>query len=227
MRHLWLLVGLLTLIGSGAAQAASYQMHDGTVVDPILDLDGNVHPYAYLNLEPGAQLTPPSPVLRFADLINADLTGAGLVDADLTGADLTGARLYGTDLINADLTGARLTYADLTRAHLSGADLSGADLSGADLTEAQLWPADLSNAWLFYANLSLADDWSKATWTGAKYSLNAVDNSGNPIADTLFPTGMDQAWRDAAGMVAVPEPTTALLLGLGLVGLSMRQRSTV
>ena len=35
MRHLWLLVGLLTLIGSGAAQAASYLDIYGTVHDPI------------------------------------------------------------------------------------------------------------------------------------------------------------------------------------------------
>ena len=49
----------------------------------------------------------------------------------------------------------------------------------------------------------------------------------NPIADTIFPAGMDQAWRDAAGMVAVPEPTTALLLGLGLIGLSMRRRRAI
>ena len=36
---------------------------------------------------------------------------------------------------------------------------------------------------------------------------------------------MDQAWRDTAGMVAVPEPTAALLLRLGLVGIGIQRRS--
>ena len=76
----------------------------------------------------------------------------------------------------------------------------------------------MTNASLDSASLWDARDWSMATWTGAKYSLNAKDNNGNPISDTIFPAGMDQAWRDAAGMVAVPEPATALLLGLGLWG---------
>ena len=56
------------------------------------------------------------------------------------------------------------------------------------------------------------------------YSLNAKDSSGNPIPDTIFPTDMNQAWRDAAGMVAVPEPTTAVLVGIGLLGLGARRR---
>ena len=43
----------------------------------------------------------------------------------------------------------------------------------------------------------------------------------------LLPTGIGKALRDAAGMVAVPEPTTALLLGLGLMGLSMRRRGAI
>ena len=53
----------------------------------------------------------------------------------------------------------------------------------------------------------------------------------DPVADSISPTGMNPAWRDASGRVAGPEPTTALLLGvlvaLRLVGLSMRRRSSV
>ena len=83
----------------------------------------------------------------------------------------------------------------------------------------------LSSARLYSTYLDNALFWEEADWTGAKYSLDALDNNSNPIADTIFPTGMDQAWRDSAGMVAVPEPTTALLVGLGLIGLGVRRRS--
>ena len=85
---------------------------------------------------------------------------------------------------------------------------SGSNLQpGANLNDADLHYARMNTAWLYSADLTQASKWSAATWTGAKYSLNGLDNNGNPIADTIFPTGMDQAWRDAAGMVAMPRRT--------------------
>ena len=170
------LVAALT-VSAGSASAASYQMLDGTIVDPIQDVRGGDSAYSGPNLEP------------FADLANA-----------------------------------KLDYADLYGANLYLADLYGASLTGADLRNAALTEAGLTDAVLFFANLEGSINWYIATWNGAKYSINAVDNNGDPIPDTIFPVGMDQAWRDAAGMVAVPEPTTALLVGLGLIGLSVRRR---
>lgn len=211
MRHLWLLVGLLTLIGSGAAQAASYMDFYGNVYDPIQNTYGGDSSYSGSNLEPGANLTN-------ADLTDAKLWGAFLDNADLTDSDLTGADLYFADLIGANLTGAVLAYADL-----DFAELNGADLSFANLFETNLGAADLYGARLYSAQIDGAIDWEYASWSGARYSLNAVDNNGDPIADTIFPTDMDQAWRDAAGMVAVPEPTTVLLVGVGLIGLAMKK----
>ena len=130
-----------------------------------------------------------------------------------------GAELQRTRLDYTYLPHANLRYAILHEADLSNAKLFSTDLGDANLSEANLNFADLSSVRLYSTNLDNALFWEEADWTGAKCSINALDNNSNPIADTIFPTGMDQAWRGAAGMVAVPEPTTALLLGL--VGLSI------
>ena len=174
--HRWfgvaMLAGFVLLGAVSGASASSYQMIDGTIVDPIQSRNGGDSVYSGNNLEP-----------------SADLVYAGLAYADLSSADLSNA-----DLSHANLSNASLSYSNLSSTLLYSADLSG--------TASWLW----------------------ATWTGAKYSLNAVDNAGNPIPDTIFPAGMDQAWRDAAGMIPVPEPGTALLVGLGLIGLGVRRR---
>ena len=194
MRHLWLLVGLLTLIGSGAAQAASYLDIYGTVHDPIQNTYGGDSSYSGSNIEQDANLTG-------ADLTDTNLNYADLSDADLTNANLTNASLINASLIAANLTDANLTGANLrgnipespngpfsmggsqVTSYLRNANLTNANLTDADLRFADLSNANLTNAWLYSANLEVTEDWSTAIWTGAKYSLNAVDNSGNPPTD--------------------------------------------
>ena len=81
--------------------------------------------------------------LKYANLIDAnlsdaDLRYANLSDADLSYADLRYANLSDADLSYADLSDANLRYANLRYANLSDADLSDADLSGANLDFSQL-----------------------------------------------------------------------------------------
>src|ERR1039458_8667517 len=68
-----------------------------------------------------------------------DLSFAVMRGADLMLANLSGALLSGADLRHADLRGANLVAARLMGADLSHANICGADLSTAeDLTEEQL-----------------------------------------------------------------------------------------
>ncbi len=195
---------------------------------------GNLHPYSGSNLEP------------FANLYGADLNGAVLTDANLTGANLTGANLSNANLdgvVSGGITGTPalpsgfiLSHgylvgpsANLFYAHLS--DLSNSGLTGAYLDRAELEHADLTNANLTNAVLGtavLGEGGHGLDLTNANLS-NAVGLSSSLgtafyNANTDFTgTGFDPV---AAGwpLVPVPEPGTALLMGLGLAGLAGKGR---
>lgn len=112
MRTLALILISVFCIASSSALAASYQRTDGTIVDPILDTLGNVHPYSGGNVGPGA----------------------GLTFADLSSADLASADLAGSLLGFANLTSANLSNADFTSALAANSSWAGADVTGADFT---------------------------------------------------------------------------------------------
>jgi MYXO-CTERM domain-containing protein len=224
-----------------SVDAASYQKNDGTIVDPILDNNGNVLSYSGPNFEPSANLFEAETYaanLNHADLGFATLTYAYLYEANLTGAtlihaDLQGAILIHADLTNADLSNANLHYADFTKSILTGANFAGATDPPSTSSQLALTPLDetiIGGAQLHYANFSGADisgvnftspppdsldatGWETATWTGAHFDY---------LNPALFPTGM--IYTDHGIVVRTPEPSTLLLALFGLALLPRRRR---
>jgi len=218
---------LIAAFAASTVDAASYQKIDGTIVDPIWNwvLD-EPHSYTGEDLKANANLS-------YADLTGADLYGVNLWDADLRYASLSNAYMIGADLRNssldyanlsgADLSRALLTEANLTNVDLLLADLSRADLTNANLTNANLTDTDLDDAFLFSANLTNANltgsnlttvnGWDDAHWTDAFYYTNNVPTwaSGTVWQEN----GMDQAWRDSAGILAI-DPTSGDINGDGV-----------
>ena len=130
--------------------------------------------------------------------------GGNVVDPILT---TSGAVHWysGTNLQpGANLADADLAYAYLTNANLGSSNLSYANLNGANLSNADLTGANLAGAILYFA-----------------YGLSTTTGIPDYDALTNFTgTGFDPV---AAGWNLVPEPSTALLMGLGLFGLAARK----
>ncbi|MFM9047766.1 MAG: pentapeptide repeat-containing protein, partial [Cyanobium sp.] len=128
------------------------------------------------------------------------LQDADLVWADLRDANLTGAQLQRANLSQARLDGALLRGADLRFTSLQGASLRGADLRGAQLLGTDLRQADLSGAQLDSGALE------RSHWQGAQgletgvLSYAALHNAGvtaalggrQPEAERLFGEALRQ-----------------------------------
>jgi hypothetical protein len=223
VRKLVLVVGLVLM--AGGAQAASYLRLDGVVHDPIGNEIGVPscsffevppplsHSYSGPDLEPGVHAS------------GAELSCASLHSADLRGADLSYANLRFTSLYGANLSGANLSgasfadelpyYSSLSSADLSEANLVGAGLSGILLVQTNLSGANLSGADLSFSLLGPS--------TGIPYYDALTNFAGAGVSD------QNQGWNGpfdpvAAGWVLVPEPSTALLVGIGLAGIAARRR---
>ena len=199
------LLASLALTGS-PAQASSYLRIGGTM-DAIMHTSGALHSYGGPDLYHGVALY--GLFLRGSQLSSGDLSGSDLRGSDLSDSDLAGADLSNSILLGSNFSGANLAYADLEGAVLSGVNFARANLYGANLGGAKLLGADLDSANLSGSDLSAAT--YLQTISGAvTYDIhtnfsNAWANEGTVAFDPV-----------SAGWVLVPEPSTVVLLGLGL-----------
>mgnify|MGYP003133650971 FL=1 len=148
----------------------------------------------------------PAPYTNF---INEELRYADLVDTDLSYSTFTESIFYGSHFQGSDLSGAVFDHTEFDTAYFNGANLTGAVFVNLSSVEY----ANFQYSELSAADLSGAHDWWTATWNNATYDIN-----------TIFPDGMNP---DDYGMIYSPVPAPAAVALLGLAGFSIRRRRRV
>ena len=104
--------------------------------------------------------------LAYANLRNANLSGATTTFAGFTNADMRGAQLVGTDGYFGAIVGSDLRGANMRGMDFSNSDVNGTDMRGADMREMNLTNAD---------------------FTGSR--MGGVDLKGSHFCNTLMPSG--------------------------------------
>lgn len=141
-------------------------------------------------------------------LDDAILRSTRFRNSNLVDSFLRSAILDGSDLRNADLTGADLTGASMLDVGARNATFTNATLDGVSFTTGDIRNASFVGASLLGADLSSLTNANRADFTGAFFDV-----------DTILAPGMD-----TSAMTFIPEPSSAVLLLLGLVGLEIYGR---
>ena len=142
-------------------------------------------------------------ILDDATLRSTDFRKSNLVDSFLRSAILDGADLRKADLTGANLTGASMLDVGARKANFTNATLDGVSFATGDIRKATFVGASLLGA-----DLSALSGANRADFTGAFFD-----------ASTILAPGIDTSM-----MTFVPEPSSALLLLLGLMGLEIYGR---
>lgn len=158
------------------------------------------------------------PTVRFGVQVNND----GLVEVFGAGSPLP---VYSTFDLAQDMAGQSITF--LAKLDYDVDRNTGGYPNNDTLMNIWVNPTDLS---VEGSGITAGDMYNIRNSAGFFGFLQSIENQNTPgtagdslIINTKIFTGADATWENALG-AAIPEPSTAILAGLGLAGVCMRRR---